>query len=99
MQSLYLVYTSPRLTLPLRATTISHFTDKNANFYKIYYIQMSIHEVTLLNLAQRESLMFTVQGYNPIFMTSFNRIPAPVNVTAQIALPAKVSDSTGFCSK
>lgn len=51
-----------------------------------------------VKLAEGESLQFAVQGYNPIFVSSFNKLPAPVEVTAQVALPARVSDATGLCS-
>ncbi|HEX4856128.1 MAG TPA: CocE/NonD family hydrolase [Limnobacter sp.] len=50
-----------------------------------------------VQLKTGDSLTLTVQGYNPVFVTSFNRLPVPVSVSASVALPSLVQDPTGFC--
>lgn len=52
-----------------------------------------------VRLAQGEKLTLNLQGYNPVFLTSFNRLPVPVNVSASVALPQTILDGTGFCSQ
>ena len=51
-----------------------------------------------VQLKEGDSLTLTIQGYSPVFVTSFNRLPAPVTVSASVALPDAVQDPTGFCS-
>ena len=51
-----------------------------------------------VQLKEGDSLTLTIQGYSPVFVTSFNRLPAPVTVSASVALPNSVQDPTGFCS-
>ena len=51
-----------------------------------------------VQLKEGDSLTLTIQGYSPVFVTSFNRLPAPVTVSASVALPNAVQDPTGFCS-
>lgn len=46
---------------------------------------------------QGDALSLTVQGYSPAFSSTFNKIPAPVTVTAQVALPKPVQDLAGEC--
>lgn len=46
---------------------------------------------------QGDALSLTVQGYSPAFSTTFNKIPAPVTVRAQIALPKPVQDLAKEC--
>ncbi|WP_370263398.1 alpha/beta hydrolase [Limnobacter sp.] len=48
-------------------------------------------------LMEGDAITLTLQGYSPVFITSFNRLPAPVNVSASVALPARVADPTGMC--
>ncbi|HEX4917425.1 MAG TPA: CocE/NonD family hydrolase [Limnobacter sp.] len=48
-------------------------------------------------LKEGDSLTLTLQGYSPVFITSFNRLPVPVNVSASVALPSRVADPTGLC--
>ncbi|MDX1669921.1 MAG: hypothetical protein R3194_10915, partial [Limnobacter sp.] len=50
-----------------------------------------------VNLQEGEELTFTVQGYNPVFANAFNKVPAPVAVSAQVALPQLKTDPTGLC--
>lgn len=50
-----------------------------------------------VQLKEGDSLTLTIQGYSPVFVTSFNRLPAPVTVSASVALPNAVQDPTGFC--
>jgi ABC-2 type transport system ATP-binding protein len=50
-----------------------------------------------VQLKEGDSLTLTIQGYSPVFVTSFNRLPAPVTVSASVALPNTVQDPTGFC--
>lgn len=51
-----------------------------------------------VQLSEGDSLTLTIQGYNPVFVSSFNRLPVPVTVSASVALPNKVQDPTGFCT-
>ncbi|HEX4880467.1 MAG TPA: CocE/NonD family hydrolase [Limnobacter sp.] len=44
-----------------------------------------------------DSITLTLQGYSPAFLTTFNRLPVPVNVSASVALPARIADPTGLC--
>lgn len=50
-----------------------------------------------VDLLEGEQLTFVVQGYNPVFANAFNKIPAPVAVSAQVALPQTVTDASGLC--
>lgn len=50
-----------------------------------------------VNLLEGEQLTFVVQGFNPVFANAFNKVPAPVAVSAEVALPKTVTDSTGLC--
>lgn len=50
-----------------------------------------------VKLNQGDALSLTVQGYSPAFSSTFNKIPAPVTVTAQVALPKAVQDLAGEC--
>ena len=50
-----------------------------------------------VKLEEGDSLTLTLQGYNPVFVTSFNRLPVPVSVSASVSLPNKVQDPTGTC--
>ncbi|MCQ8896973.1 CocE/NonD family hydrolase [Limnobacter humi] len=52
-----------------------------------------------VRLQAGDKLTLNLQGYNPVFLTSFNRVPVPVNVSASVALPNTVTDSTGFCGQ
>lgn len=51
----------------------------------------------LLNAGDKITL--NLQGYNPVFITSFNRVPVPVMVSASVSLPAKVQDNAGVCAQ
>ena len=51
-----------------------------------------------VQLLEGDSLTLTIQGYNPVFVSSFNRLPVPVTVSASVALPNQVQDPTGFCT-
>lgn len=51
-----------------------------------------------VQLLEGDSLTLTIQGFNPVFVSSFNRLPVPVTVSASVALPNKVQDPTGFCT-
>lgn len=51
-----------------------------------------------VQLKEGDSLTLTIQGFSPVFVTSFNRLPVPVTVSASVALPNAVQDPTGFCS-
>ncbi|WP_288106781.1 alpha/beta fold hydrolase [Limnobacter sp.] len=46
-----------------------------------------------------DKITLNLQGYNPVFLTSFNRVPVPVTVSASVTLPAKVRDSAGLCAQ
>lgn len=51
-----------------------------------------------VQLKEGDSLTLTIQGYSPVFVTSFNRLPVPVTVSASVALPNSVQDPTNFCT-
>lgn len=50
-----------------------------------------------LQLNDGDALLFAVQGFNPAFSSSFNKVPAPVSVAAQVALPVPIPGGVGQC--